>query len=258
MRLVRRDPRPDRAGAAQYLAPAIADVVVTLSPAQIANIEKRFAATNEEYREDHLQKSAQRRLRAEVKREVERAEMLYGRLDAAQRDLVAQSVAASPYDAELAFSERKERQRDVLALVRRLRDANVGRDDALVQVRAYLNGIDRSPRRAFRRYAERLAAHRCALASELHNGATAAQRGARSGEEARRLSRRRAQAVGRRRELEARRRRRRRLQRRRLDRDPVRVGRAACGRKSRIAATNSAGSTVVRPVVGPWLWARAS
>lgn len=160
----------------QQLAPTIADVARTLSPAQLANIEKRFAETNEEYRDDHLQRNRERRYKAEVKREVERAEMLYGRLDAAQRDLVAYSVTTSPYDAEVAYAERRERQQDVLSLVRRLREANGSRDDAVADVRAYLGGIDRSPRESYRRYAERVSAHRCALASQLHNSASAAQR----------------------------------------------------------------------------------
>ena len=160
----------------QQLAPTVADVARTLSPAQVAHIEKRFAESNDEYRDDRLQRNAQHRLKAEVKREVERAEMLYGRLDPAQRDRVARSVATSPYDSEVAYAERKERQADVLTLVRRLREANSGGDDAIALVRAYLGTLDRSPREGYRRYSERVVAHRCALASELHNSASAAQR----------------------------------------------------------------------------------
>ena len=159
----------------QYLAPTIAQVGRTLSPAQIAHIEKRFAESNEEYRDEHLQRDPQRRQKAEVKRQVERAETFYGRLDAAQRDLVAHSVATSPYDGELAYAERKERQKDMVSLLRRLRESSGG-DDALVQVRAYLGGIDRSPRESYRRYSDRVVAHRCMLASELQNSASAAQR----------------------------------------------------------------------------------
>ena len=160
----------------QHLAPTIADVGRTLSPAQVAHIEKRFAETNEEYRDEHVQRNPQRRQKAEVKRQLERAEGFYGRLDAAQRELIAQSVATSPYDAEVAYAERKERQQDVLSLLRRLRESNSGRDDAIAQVRAYVSGLDRSPRESYRRYSERVIAHRCALASELHNSASAAQR----------------------------------------------------------------------------------
>ena len=160
----------------QYLAPAIADVAITLTPAQIAHIEKRFAEVNDEYRDEHLQRNPQRRHKAEVKRETERAEMLYGDLDRAQRELIARAVSASPYDGDVAFAERRERQGELLALLRRLRDANAGRDDALVQVRAYVHGLDRSPRESYRRYAEQLTAHQCALASALHNSASPAQR----------------------------------------------------------------------------------
>jgi len=159
----------------QYLAPTIAQVGRTLSPAQIAHIEKRFAESNEEYRDEHLQRDPQRRQKAEIKRQVERAETFYGRLDAAQRDLVAHSVTTSPYDGELAYAERKERQKDMVSLLRRLRESSGG-DDALVQVRAYLGGIDRSPRESYRRYSDRVVAHRCTLASELQNSASAAQR----------------------------------------------------------------------------------
>jgi len=160
----------------QHLAPTIADVARTLSPAQLASIEKRFAETNEDYRDDHLQRNLQRRHKEEVKREVERAEMLYGRLDASQRDLIADSVTTSPYDAEVAYAERRERQQDVLSLVRRLREGQIGRDDAIAQVRAYVSTVDRSPRESYRRYSERVTAHRCTLASQLHNSASAAQR----------------------------------------------------------------------------------
>jgi len=160
----------------QQLAPAITDVALTLTPAQLAAIEKRFAETNDEFRDDHLQRNPQRRQRATVKREIERAEMLYGRLDEAQRALVVESVRSSPYSAEALDAERRSRQRDTLALLRRLRETSASRDDALAQVRAYLRTVDHSPREAYRAYTERVVAHNCALASALHNSASAAQR----------------------------------------------------------------------------------
>jgi hypothetical protein len=160
----------------QYVAPTIAEVALTLTPRQIAHIEKRFAETNDEWRDEHLQRDPRKRRRAAVAREVARAETLYGRLDDGQRELVARSVAASPLDAELQLAERQRRQQEALALIRRLREANVGRDDAIVQVRAYLHGIDRSSRESHQAYADRLATYNCAFASELHNATSAAQR----------------------------------------------------------------------------------
>jgi hypothetical protein len=160
----------------QFLAPAITDVALTLSPAQLAHIEKRFAANNEEFRDEHLQKDPERRRRAATERAIERAELFYGKLDDAERGLVADAVRTSPYEPERVDAERKLRQQEALAFLRRLRAANPSREEALVQVRAFLRVVDHSPRESYRVYAERVIAHNCALASALQNAASAEQR----------------------------------------------------------------------------------
>jgi hypothetical protein len=160
----------------QYLAPTIAEVALTLTPVQVAHIEKRYAESNGEWRDDHWQRDPKKRQRAAVKREIERAENLYGKLDPAQRELVAHAVAASPFDPELALAERQRRQHEVVALARRLRDGGIGRDEAVAQVRGYLQRLDHPSRESQRGYVERLAAHNCSFASELHNATSAAQR----------------------------------------------------------------------------------
>ncbi|HEX4234989.1 MAG TPA: DUF6279 family lipoprotein [Caldimonas sp.] len=160
----------------QFLAPAITDVALSLAPAQFTRIDERFAETNEEFRDEHLQKNTERRQRAMVRREADRAEMLYGKLDDAQRALIVESVRGSPYSAERVDAERKARQQEALAFLRHLRESNPGRDDALLQVRAFLRAVGQSPREAYRIYAERVASHNCALESALHNAASPTQR----------------------------------------------------------------------------------
>jgi Family of unknown function (DUF6279) len=162
--------------ALQYVAPTIAEVALTLTPQQIAHVEKHFAETNDEWRDEHLQRDLRKRKRAALAREVERAETLYGRLDEAQRELVSRALAASPYEPERHLAERQRRQQEALALIRRLRETNASRDEAVAQVRAYLHAIDRSPRDSHQAYADRLASHNCAFASELHNATSATQR----------------------------------------------------------------------------------
>lgn len=156
--------------------PTIADVLPTLTPAQIASIEKRQRERNAEYRDEFVQRDPVKRKREAVKREIERAEGFYGSLDDSQRELVTRSVAASPFDGELAYSERVRRQQDGLAVIRRLAAAPITRDDAVAQIRAYVRRIERSPREGYRAYSDRLVAHSCAFASALHNGTSAAQK----------------------------------------------------------------------------------
>ena len=160
----------------QYALPTVVEVALTLTPAQIVNIEKRQAKTNAEFRDVHLQRDREKRRRAAVKREVERAEMLYGDLDDAQHELVARSVAASPYDAELSYAERLARQQDAIALIRKWRETGVGRDEALAQARGWVQRLERSPREPYRLYAERLADYNCGFVSVLHNTTSPAQR----------------------------------------------------------------------------------
>jgi len=100
------------ATAIERALPVVAEVALTLAPAQIAAIEKRNAATNKEFRDDFLHRDPVKRRRAAVQREIERAESFYGSLDPAQREFVALSVASSPYDAEIAYTERRQRQQD--------------------------------------------------------------------------------------------------------------------------------------------------
>ncbi len=163
----------------EHAMPTLVEVVVTLRPEQIANVEKKFKRRNDDYRDDYLQPDPAERRRAAVRRDVERAEKLYGDLDDAQRALVERAVAESPFDAEVALAERREHQRDALRVLSRLaasRDAGGG--DAEAQIRAYLARLERSPRQEFRRYAQRLRAYNCSYAAALHNSTTAAQRAA--------------------------------------------------------------------------------
>ncbi len=162
--------------AVERTLPVIAEVLPTLSRSQIGNVEKRYRERNEEFRDEYVQRDPAKRRREAVKREVDRAEMLYGDLDDSQREFVKASVAASPFDAEVSYAERLRRQQDALAMMRKLAVPGTSRDDAEVQVRAYLRRLDRSPREPFRAYSERLVAYNCAFASDLHNKTTPAQR----------------------------------------------------------------------------------
>ena len=171
-----RDAR-DRADVlVQYALPTVVEVALTLSPAQIANIEKRQAKSNAEWRDEHLQRDREKRRKAVVKREVERAEEFYGSLDESQRALIVRSVAASPYDADVSYAERLARQQDAIALIRRWRESGTGRDEALAQAKGYVQRLERSPREPYRAYSEKFADHNCAFASTLHNSTSAAQR----------------------------------------------------------------------------------
>lgn len=156
--------------------PHAAEVLPLLGTAQIRHVERRQAKSNDEFRREYLDDDPARRLQANVDRAVDRAELLYGRLDDAQRERVARLVAGSPFDAELWQGERRARQQEALMLLRRVITEKPGRDATIAMLRAYADHLTRSPREEYRRYQQKLTQYNCAFAANLHNMTTPAQR----------------------------------------------------------------------------------
>jgi hypothetical protein len=157
--------------------PAIAELAQDLTPAQIEHIDKRFEKRNAEYRDDYrLDEDAAGQQEASTKRALERAEMIYGRLDDAQRARIARGVAASPFDAEVWLAERKARQADILATLRRLRGERPAPAEAEQLVRAMAERFTRSPRADYRSYGQTITQYNCLFAADIHNATTPAQR----------------------------------------------------------------------------------
>lgn len=156
--------------------PALAALVRSLSTAQIAHLEKRYARSNEEAQAEFAQPLPAERRQAAFRRTLDRAETIYGRLDEAQRALLASALAASPFDAERWLAERRARQQDI---VRSLREwVGLRTDAAEVQagLRVFAAHAVRSPRGDYRAYHERLDAANCRLIAQLHNATSPQQR----------------------------------------------------------------------------------
>ena len=165
--------RVDRA--ADRTVPAIAEIAVTLTPAQLANIEKRHAKTNKEWRDDFLQGDPAVRLAESAKRTVSRYETLYGSLDTFQKERLERWAAESPFDPRLAFEERKRRQSEALQALER---AAKEKDPASAQqhIRTWLKRFDPSPNDAYRQLTERIMRHNCRVYADLHNSMSPDQR----------------------------------------------------------------------------------
>src|SRR4051812_17670251 len=156
--------------------PMTAQTLLTLTPQQIQNIERRYAKINEEFRDEHLQGDESRRQKKSIKRTIERAEFFYGDLDKAQEALVAQWVTNSPYDVNIWNTERHRRQQDLVQMLLRLNADNATHDEAQGALRAYQERIYSSPDENYRKYAEQVWIYNCDFVANLHNTMTVAQR----------------------------------------------------------------------------------
>ena len=160
----------------EQAVPAMVTIVRTFTPAQLRHLEQRYAKGDEELERDHLKRPAAERQEAVQKRWQERFESFYGPLDEAQRRLLVEGLAASPFDAQAWLNERRLRQQDIVAGLRRLLAERA--DAPLVQaaLRAFAAQASRSPRAEYRAYRERLNDANCSLIARMHRSASPAQR----------------------------------------------------------------------------------
>ncbi|MFL6662911.1 MAG: DUF6279 family lipoprotein [Rhizobacter sp.] len=156
--------------------PAAARLALSLKPAQLEHLERRYAMANREFREEFLQRDTAKRREEAIKRALSRAEWLYGELDESQRGRLASWVGDSPFDPALALEERQRRQLDLLRMVRGLVAERASPEQAEAEVRSYLRRVRPSPGEERQRLAERIVVHNCRMAADLHNHTSPAQR----------------------------------------------------------------------------------
>ncbi len=154
-----------------------AELAPTLSDAQLASLEQRYAKELAKLRDTHLQPDAAQRREAAYKRTVERVEQVYGEVNEVQLRVLTEGLATSPFDPQAWLQERQRRQRDTLATLRQMqRQKDAPLEPRMLALRGLMERADRSPNPAYRAYQIRLLDHNCALAARLHNAATPAQR----------------------------------------------------------------------------------
>lgn len=157
-------------------APAVADVAAMLGPQNLRQVESRFAKVNETWRDEHVQGDLKEREVAMVKRVLDRAELLYGRLDRSQRNFVAQAMRQAPWDPERAYAERLADQREALAVLQRLGQRNLSPEQRQELARSSLLHLAQASDELQRQLRDQLYRYQCQFAAELHNRMTPEQR----------------------------------------------------------------------------------
>lgn len=158
------------------LAAPVAQIAVTLTPAQIDRLARRLAEDDAEDRDELVNLPPHKRIERSVQRTVERYERFYGTLDEAQRAVVLSAANTSPYDPQRRLAERQGRQAEVLALLRQLSASRPAPAQAEALVRSTFARLLNPPQADGGVYQDALWQHQCSLAARLHASATSTQR----------------------------------------------------------------------------------
>ncbi len=123
--------------------PDAADLLATLTPAQIDRMSARLTERTADFAKDlKLAEGDAAQRRARLKRLVERAEYWFGDISDEQQAAIRRLVDAQPTGAQFWYEERLRRQRDWLELVRRIQAEKPSRERSLALLRDYTERFD--------------------------------------------------------------------------------------------------------------------
>lgn len=159
--------------AATEAAAPLARLALQLSPAQLEHLARQQAKSNREFEDDFIKPSPERVLDRRTERALDRLEMFYGRLNDAQRQLLRQQLAASPFDAARTQQERRARQADLLQTIRQVQADPAS---ARQRVLAHMARFTDSPTPGYDAYLQATLQHACQQLALIHNSTTAQQR----------------------------------------------------------------------------------
>jgi hypothetical protein len=161
---------------AEHAVPAMVTRALDLAPEQLLHLERKYETNNAKYRKEWLRATAAERAEKRFRQFLERSETIYGDLDGAQRAVLRRQLEQSIFDADRILAERRRRQRDALATLRKLAGQPVSFDEARALLRGYLARIEEPPDPRQRRYLKALIEEGCRTFAGLHNSTSAAQR----------------------------------------------------------------------------------
>jgi hypothetical protein len=161
---------------ADQAEPAVLTLAASLEPAQLRHLERKYRGNNDTYRREWIELSPEEQRDKRFDQLVERSEMVYGKLQDAQRAVLRQGLATSVFDARRLLAQRQRRQQDLLQTLRKVADPALPGGEVKALVRGYLDRVVQPPDAAARKYQEELMQEGCRLFAAVHASTVTAQR----------------------------------------------------------------------------------
>lgn len=156
--------------------PAVVALATGLAPEQVAHLARRYEKNNADYRKDWLLPPRPDQLDKRFTQFLERSEMVYGKLEEPQRNVLRAQLEGSVFDPRKVLAERQRRQRDLLQTLKKIAGAPIPFDESRGLLRGYLDRVREPPDAADRAYQRALINEACVIFATLHNSTTAVQR----------------------------------------------------------------------------------
>ncbi len=133
--------------------PDMADLALSLTPDQIRQMEQRFEKKNNEYRRKFVSGSVEKRNEARFDKSMEQFKLWFGDFSREQEASLRRASDARPLDNQVWLEERIDRQRKILALVRKVQAEKPNKEQAAnmitALIREFFGRMDAPERKTF-------------------------------------------------------------------------------------------------------------
>ena len=161
---------------AERVEPVVAELAIGLDDAQLAQLERKYAGVNADWRKDWLDRTPAYQQNKRYEQFLKNGEEFYGPLNEAQRDLLRQQVAQAVWSARATGAQRQQRQQEALSMLRRLRSEGASASEARKAIHTYVVQIANPADGPNRDYQQAVLQEGCRNVAALHNVTTPAQR----------------------------------------------------------------------------------
>ena len=133
--------------------PELADLARSLRPEQIAQMEKKFASNNDEFRKKNLKGDRDKQLKYRYQRSMEQFELWFGSFSSDQEAIIRKASDARPLDNNFWLDERIRRQQAIVALLQKVQHDKLSKDATMAQIHTLIRDsfdrLDHSERQSF-------------------------------------------------------------------------------------------------------------
>jgi hypothetical protein len=108
--------------------PELADLARSVRPEQIAQMEKKFAKNNDDFRKKFMHGDVEEQQKARFKKSMEQFDLWFGRFSSEQEAVLRKASDARVLDNNIWFDERVRRQKRIVAVLRKVQQEKLSKD----------------------------------------------------------------------------------------------------------------------------------
>ena len=121
--------------------PQLADLAMSIKPDQIAQMEQKFAKNNDKFRKEFMSGSVEDQHKARFKKAMSQFELWFGGFSRDQEAALRRASDARPLDNDVFLQERMLRQKKIVALLRRVHDQKLNKEQTMSAVHDQLRDM---------------------------------------------------------------------------------------------------------------------